>query len=477
MTTILIAELSEKLKYLEDEYFDREKHVFFLYQSKKSFLYRLPAKTFLIAKDFYGRIFNRGQRINHIKFRLTKEQRKYFELLILEILSLRDSIEASYRANYTVSSRYQKSLIELDEKIHELSTIVVNNGKLSIWRKSLHPSANNWWWFLDENPGSYSPFLSFIAVGIFSLDICLIIEISMRVLSGFFSVAGTSIVITQGVLATVVGKGIFTKDGEDNLYKIFRMFGYPRSDINKLKLYLTLFLLAALFFLRQHILPSLARNFNRKGVSYHEKGWILQAKDNYGLSLSINPNRPDVHYNLGRIYDENFFDYNKAKDEYLIAKNAGIGKAYSALGRIYNLEKKHEFAIAISDSGLGLLYRRKDKYDRDIFNQIHHDLLVTSGWAYYGQRLYSKSRTKLEKAIKIGGKDEASSQCILAHVFQAEAFFGKESMQELASEKWRKCLALTRSNRPEENSWELVASNCLDKKYVEVCKKNVLGQN
>jgi Flp pilus assembly protein TadD len=194
-------------------------------------------------------------------------------------------------------------------------------------------------------------------------------------------------------------------------------------------------LLVALLGLRLS-LPSIARTYNNQGYQHREAGQLTSALYDLRRAISLNPDYPEAHYNLGLLY-EDLLDTNSAQAEYQVAAQGGLDAAYNNLARIYILQGKPSEAVSLLLSGL----------DRAQDTTVRYTMLKNLGWARLEQERCDEAIVALREAVNLI-PEPAAAHCLLAQALESQ------NDVEGAASEWETCLKYANSRESaEEDGW------------------------
>jgi serine/threonine protein kinase len=240
--------------------------------------------------------------------------------------------------------------------------------------------------------------------------------------------SGKSLLIVQnyvGKISTILGKK--------------RRFNYLKMSSGFVALILFGFLGVQL------TIPWIAKYYNDRGVVNQRAGKPASAESDFNLAISIYSGYPEAHYNLGRLYEEEFKNFDGARTNYEIAAKAGFVGGYNHLGRLSIIEKDCDAAIAPLEQGLKLAKDSLDKYA----------LFKNLGWAKFCQRHNEEANKYLQKAIELD-KSRGAARCLMAQVLEAK------NNQIEALKEWKQCQKYASDlNTSEESEWKKMANQRL----------------
>jgi tetratricopeptide (TPR) repeat protein len=197
------------------------------------------------------------------------------------------------------------------------------------------------------------------------------------------------------------------------------------------------------------LLPSVARNYNNRGVELQQKGQIQAAIEQYRRALSLKRNYPEAHYNLADSYEE-IPDYDKAVEEYQRAIDADVSfyQAYNNLSRLYIL-RKHDYGAAMKLLDRALSLKPQEP-------SVRYSLYKNYGWANFELRQLGQAEQNLRFAVALDA-NRGAAHCLLAKVLDAQ---GRATG---AVSEWELCAAYS-SQGEVEPEWRNEAVERLSKK-------------
>lgn len=263
------------------------------------------------------------------------------------------------------------------------------------------------------------------------MNLALIADISSRFLTGTPDTISTFAIVFQSILAALATGGALTKIGQELVDGIFDSLKIPQRFWHESKLICAMILSISLVTFRAS-LPSIALFYNKRGFESFSIGRIDDAKQDFIQAIRLNPNFMEANYNLGQIY-ERLQDSDNALTKYKIAAELGSVRAYSVIGRIYNLKKDYPLAVYFLLKGKGLLEgtSKGSSIDKDV--DTKYAILRNLGWARLEQERYSEAQAYLKDAIKLL-PERVSGHCLMAQVLE------KQKQQVNAKPFWKDCL-------------------------------------
>lgn len=385
--------------------------------------------------------------------RLEKKASNLSDEIILDVLIVRDMVQAELSRDGGKNIQIIENIDNLDKRLKEKHHFIRRKCKLGKWREKFKPPKEAWWWWLDEANLNKSDDLAFLWIALIlvclAINLSLVIDISSRLLSESPDTVATFTVIFQAILALIAG-GTLTKFGKKAVEAFLAYLKIPESFWEKLKFFFSFLIVIVLLNVRL-LLPRMATLYNNKGVHNFEKGNLHQAKADFERAVQIDPGHAISHFHLGRLYEE-MQDINKAKEGYSIAAQGGIATGYGNLARLYiltdendsNSDNAYATAVFLLMQGMDLARNENEKYL----------LLKDLGWARLKQKRYDKAIIHLREAIQIS-PDKAPAYCLLAQAM--EISINKKS----ADPYWRQCLEYASECRRDEDNWIDLANTSL----------------
>lgn len=356
---------------------------------------------------------------------------------ILDVLVARDEVQAALADRDPDATASLIVVSELDSRLKQQAQLINQEINLTDWCTLLNPKAEAWWWFLqplNRQGSQHDWLLSALSVSFLTISLGLITNIAPRFLTGGPDVFGAVTVIGQSLLTLLAAGGVLTKAGQEGIERLLTRLKRPKQHWQVISCSFSLLLLLGLVSFRLS-LPHIAVAYNQRGLESYRKGQWASAQSSYLRALQLNPDYAEAHFHLGVLY-EDLQDFDKARSEYRIALQAGDGRAYNNLARLYILDKKYAVAIPLLMKGRELA---KDK-------ESQYALLKNLGWVRLEQSRYAAAESYLRDAAELIG-NRAPAHCLLARSLEKQKN-RKESLQE-----WESCLRYASSTRPEEDAW------------------------
>lgn len=395
--------------------------------------------------------------INNYKFAIKKylaekipENKVEFEDNVREIILLRNRIAHLLSCDdnqcYQILTSSELELLsaldgELKNKTSEIvRTIGIN--KFLLWRTTVQPPEQSWWWRLDElvsKPKSYLKiFLYYLSWVLIAVSLSYSLEIVRRFLSG-----GTDLpsVVVQGLLALIAG-GTLVQGAksfiEGGLKHIDSEQIFFKNIITRYLIVLTCILSAiTLHYARPHI----AIAYNNWGEQLYAEGQLTEAINKYQRALGLDSNYAAAHYNIANAYEDSL-DYDKAIAEYKMAilTDNELFASYNNLARLYITQRSDYLnAIKLIDIALTL---RIDADNEEGRNYIKSKMYKNRGWANFGLKNYEQAKDDLYQAFDLNGNN-AEAFCVLAEVLEAQ------NDKDGALENWQACSELGANQKNE----------------------------
>ncbi|WP_035140503.1 tetratricopeptide repeat protein [Fischerella sp. PCC 9605] len=385
----------------------------------------------------------------------------------LAILNARDTVQKALKEEKSIPNSRLHKLIELDEHLRnnaERITRAINSktlDKLQSWRESVQPSAEAWWWKLDDiapHPwDSWDWLWVSLSIVCSTANISLLVNIFTRFLDAGVGLLGVAAVTVPSILTLLQAGSQFTNTGKKGFHKLLDK-KIPKQYHQEVKFALNLMMTGALavFWL---VLPSKVSNmYNGNGLKNYVERYLGSAERDFLKAISLNIDNFEAHYNLANLYEE-WQDVEKAKKEYQLALSGNLPEAYNNLARLYILEKKYSQASLLLKRGLVLAQKNNSN------PEIKYSLFKNLGWVRLEQRRYEEAQQILQAAISITNNTEAvkyiqntgAAHCLLAQVLEKQK-------KSTAIEQWQKCNQLASNFNYDEENWLYIAQNKIQNK-------------
>ncbi|WP_375478404.1 tetratricopeptide repeat protein [uncultured Nostoc sp.] len=383
---------------------------------------------------------------------------------VLDVLNARNAVQVAFKEATTIPTSRLKQVLELDAELRKQAqkiTKVIKTEQFAEWRESVHPSAEAWWWKLENfAPVHKWDNLDWLWKGLtvagWTANLSLLINIATRFLSGGAGLLGASAVILPSILALLQASSELTKAGKEGFEKLLTKLNIPQHLQEEAKFGSTLLMTGFLisFWLA---LPSISQLYNSQGKNNYDNGKLRAAEQDYLKAISLDVDNVDAHYNLGNLY-EDLQDFEKAKKHYQIVVGSDVTDAYNNLARLYILDKKYPQATALLQNGL------LKANEQNSSPKVRYNLFKNLGWVRFEQGRDDAAQATLLAAIGIANNPETakdfrnsgSAHCILAQVMERQK-------QSTALEQWQKCCQQGSTLKPEEDTWLYLAQQKLKK--------------
>jgi tetratricopeptide (TPR) repeat protein len=396
-----------------------------------------------------------------------------FQSVVLKTLVNRDKVDELLSNSAKAPPEELKKIATQDQRLKELAIKVDSNlgqNVLNNWRE-ITQRTRGWWWSLDElaaiNRSKLWTFFSWFCIAVLAVSVSYMIEIVRRL---FSSDVNIPIVVFQGFLTLIVGKAII-QFGSDVIEGASGK-GIVRRFQQQWKSRLGFTLLVAISaFVLFILFPSIVRYYNNQGATDYSERKIASAINNYKRALSLQPNQPNAHYNIGNSYAL-LLQYDKAIEEYqqAIEKNDKYCEAYISLAQLY-ISRRNDYTNA-----LNLLQKVVNL--RPDNNVIQYALNKNLGWAHIGLKHFDTAQKYLETAVSLN-PERAEAYCLMKKLFDTKKEILEEKKKKLeekkktpeillelskiekinaelvneAASKWEKCFAYSPNSEGIEAEW------------------------
>ena len=397
----------------------------------------------------------------------------------LTILTARDELQRALAKSPVLSPYLLTETQTLDSQLQKNAADLVAALNLKAYRHSVPRAEEQWWWYLDETikPAETHPsdwLFKGATTLAWAISIGLLVTISGRFLLGGAGVAGLSAIAFSNLLTLIKAKSDLTDAGNEGAKRLFDGFKLTKPQRLRVRFGSTVLLASGLFAFWL-ALPSISREYNRRGQVLQAEGKLGSAEPNYNRAISIDPDNLDAHYNLGTLY-EDIQELDKAETQYLIAARGDFPEAYNNLARLYlqSSDNSVNKALALLSQGFTLVE------EQESFPETEFSLYKNLGWALLQQEEDQLAISALDEAISIYEQlpkteqeyviNPGSAYCLIAQAQEATA-------QTDALPAWQRCCQLGNRGTPEENAWLTLARERFDAEglnYQEICQPNAL---
>lgn len=397
----------------------------------------------------------------------------------LKILTARDDLKQSLSRSSVLSPYLLTEIQTLDSQLQKNAADLVKTLDLKAYRHSVPKATEQWWWYLDGTvkPSETHPsdwaFKGATTLA-WAISIGLLVTISGRFLLGGAGVAGLSAIAFSNLLTLIKAKSDLTDAGNEGAKRLFDGFKLTKPQRLRVRFGSTVLLASGLFAFWL-ALPSISREYNRRGQALQEEGKLGSAEPNYNRAISIDPDNLDAHYNLGTLY-EDIQELEKAETQYLVAARGDFPEAYNNLARLYLQAPDNSVnkSLALLSQGFKLVE------EQESFPETEFSLYKNLGWALLQQEEYPLAVSALDEAISIYEQlptveqeyviNPGSAYCLIA---QAREEIAKTDVLPA----WQRCCQLGDRGTPEENAWLTMARERFDAEelnYQEICQTDAL---
>lgn len=364
--------------------------------------------------------------------------------LVLNLLTSRDAVQALLNENSQVSTDALLKVLELDKFFKSLLTLQVAK-KIAHCRVNLNPSIEAWWWRIDPQiyeKNLYENIFNVLTVFCLTSSISLLLDISLRFLTGGTDTLASFAVVIQSLLALLAGKFTLAEFEQNNKETLIGLKS-SKSFSSLVRLACAMLFFILLIILRLS-LPQISHLYTRWGLDSYKEKQLATAQANYQRAIKLDLDNSQAHYHLGVLY-EDFKDLANARAEYQIAMQDGVSAAYSKQAHLYILEAKYSKAVPLLIQGLNLVEDTKVGESKD-YKKVRYELLSNFAWVRLKQKRYSEAYNHLKDAMDLDS-DLAPAHCLQAQVLQEEG--NKQEAQEF----WLNCLSRADSREEDEDIW------------------------
>jgi tetratricopeptide (TPR) repeat protein len=364
---------------------------------------------------------------------------------LLRLLLLRDVVAATF--DKAQSADLAARLVGADAALRNVSeelSDALPNDQLEIWRGSILPKSDAWWWRIDEvaveTAVQRSPWWPVLTGILLTISASLTADIARHFLSNGPDFYGALSTISQGAVTIIAGSSL-TQAGRNWINRWLFSFGvrqegHPRSY--------TLLAVAVLTLVGSFraCLPWIAIHYyDARGTRLFSTGKIHSAIENFERAISLAPSEYLPHYNLADALEE-ILDIDRAIGEYqaAIQANPDFYPAYNNLARLYLVKRKdYEGALRALRKGIIRLTAEREKNQQDCAHPNPQcDALYTLhknfAWVNVEKQWFGLARIDVNLAIA-ANPNRGGIYCLLA---QIESAAGN---RDGATKSWTACLA------------------------------------
>jgi tetratricopeptide (TPR) repeat protein len=357
---------------------------------------------------------------------------------VLRILVARQAVDALLRRSFangiSVPTTLLEKLTNLDDQLRSQAVPIesqIGEALLVNWRETLGSSSNRWWWHLDARVAANRKrnALFALTVGLsLTISLTLTTEITTRLLSAgpdFLSVLN---LVVQGILAVIAGTA-FLGAGRRSIEALFQRLGLKRQFRDPAKAVLAVAVLLFVLVLRSR-LPDLARLYNEAGVAEWSTGRATSAIADYKRAISLDPDFPQAHYNLGNAYEE-LLQEEDAISEYrsAIILDPEMYAAYNNLARLYIAQQAPGSALSLLDPALNKRIAAPEV--------VRYALLKNRAWANLELNYLYLAQEDVNEALRLR-PNGAAAHCLQAQLL--EKVHGVETPQQEITSEWEACI-------------------------------------
>jgi tetratricopeptide (TPR) repeat protein len=303
---------------------------------------------------------------------------------IIDILVARDMLNTALLDKDQDSTKYLLRTNELDKKLKKHFDLIPKTEVMKDIRTLANPSSDAWWWFFETPRHNFLDRFDWLwgtlTIPWLAVNLALIADISSRFLTGTPDSISTFAIVFQSILAALATGGTLTKTGQELVTGIFSSLKISENFWHEAKLISAIILSISLIYFRAS-LPSIAFFYNKRGFDSFSLGRVGDAKQDFIQAIRLNSNFMEASYNLGQTY-ERLQDSDNALTNYKNAAELGSVRAYSVIGRIYNLKKDYPLAVYFLLRGKSLLKGdlQKSSVDKDV--DTEYAILRNLGWEH-----------------------------------------------------------------------------------------------
>ena len=400
---------------------------------------------------------------------LARNTKSFPSHAFLDILLARDTVEKMLVQRAILSIDQVERLATEDEHLrqyqHDLVTALKPKLRrqalvcINRWKELYRPAESAWWWFPNWPINSWDRWDAVwngVALVWLTATLSILADISARFLGGDVApgLAGSFALVLQSLLA-LIGGGALTQPGRAFVDTMLERLNIPQHWWQEIKMFAAA-LLFALFVIFHQSLPYWAQQYNNAAVRSIRSDDFGSAEDKLKLAISLNSDYEDAYYNLGSLYEE-LLDFERAREQYQIASQAGRAEASNNLARLYLLHQEEkapdtEAAIFLLNRGIDQL--KKDPPDVGT-KQIRYSLYKNLGWARLQQGRLIEAQEALKKAIALQPKP-AAAHCLLGQTLM------QLGQNEAAIAAWANCTReRSKTENLEEDMWVYQAEQAL----------------
>jgi len=380
-----------------------------------------------------------------------------FADVILDLLYQRDDIHQALREHRSKRQPSQalQRLVQLDDRLKAQANPISDRLALASYRRLLPEGTEDWWWHLEDyrQPHQFDRLdwlFQTLTLICWPFNFALLIDIGQRFLSGGLWFSGVLGVLAPTLFAFLQANSELTETGKESFDRLIDRLGIPSHWREEAKFGSTFLLLIGLGAFWS-CLPELGGVQNQKALEAYDSGDIASAEQHLKQAIALDPDNVDAHYNMGDLY-ETRQEIKLAREQYQIAAQSQLPKAYNNLARLDIQDENYEDAVARLQEGLKLA-DQPDNADPE----LRYSILKNLGWARLKQNRLDEAQEYLESAITLSNqispndrpyiRNPGSAACLLAQVLD------QQNKPAPAIVYWKQCSEQASSLDPDEDRW------------------------
>jgi tetratricopeptide (TPR) repeat protein len=364
---------------------------------------------------------------------------------LLRLLLLRDAI--SDTLNKAPSLELAGRILAADailRNIAEELNQAIPEAQLDLWRKSVLPRPDAWWWRIDEVPVETavrrSPWWPVLTGILLTISASLTADIARHFLSNGPDFYGALSTISQGAITIVAGSSL-TQTGRNWINRWLLSFGIRQEGHPRSYAILAAAVLALVACFRLS-LPWIGMHYyDARGRQFFSQGRLHDAIESFQRAISLAPSRDVPHYDLANAL-EDVLDIDRAIGEYqaAIQTNPEFYPAYNNLARLYLVKRKdHEGALRALRDGIIRLTHERNKHPMDCARpnpqcDALYALHKNFAWVNVEKQWYYLAGIDVDLAIA-ANPGRLGIHCLRAQVESAA------NVPDEATKSWQACLA------------------------------------
>ncbi|MBD2358365.1 hypothetical protein H6G41_27775 [Tolypothrix sp. FACHB-123] len=337
----------------------------------------------------------------------------------LAVLLARDAVHAELMLKVTrIPPDEVTKLMELDRRLKAQANKIIKAGQLKDWRSSIHPPAEAWWWFLEQDEPDLWNRFDAIWDGLTTINLTAVVSF-LTMFSSQFIVSGLDLLTTFGLVGNgavaLLVFGSLTQSGREKLKKLLHQLKLPERYCSEVSFGISALLLLGAIYL-QNSLPQLGKYYYQLGLQSFAKAEFTEAKKDLKQAIAFDSGNFDAHLLLGKTY-ENLENLPNARTHYMQALPGNNAETYNNLGRLYLGDRDYLTAESFFLRGLDLV--KADNF------ATRYSLLTNLGWVQVEQNRHPEARKNLVSAIALNQKQPSNQQrweanCIFAKVLEIQ---------------------------------------------------------